>query len=138
MWIFNRKIRQSDISAPLFLSGWLAILINEFRRAESKKLVEITLRGQRAIPIKQIDIDGAISTGETLVVQKVVELKSEILFLEQEINDLGAQLAEPLDIGQSVDQSPSIFTRVINFVFKNKPIKNLKGGGYGRNEISNK
>jgi hypothetical protein len=95
-------------------------LINEFRHIESNFLNDIFLRGQRASPINQTDIDGVISTGEIIIAENIVQLTSKIGSLELEIEDIKKQLSEPIKIRGGGYQKQSLFRRAVGLIFKNQ------------------
>ena len=120
MFKFFRKARKKYLSVSNFKASkdWLSEIAYEFELVEEKVLVDLMLRGQRASPIYQHDVDGAMSTAEILVSQKICTCESSIKFLTQEISDLLEQLSKPLDLDDMDKKEDSFSNKVI--LFKNK------------------
>ena len=129
MGIFFKKRWKKYLSVPNFKESrdWLSEIAYEFQLVEEKVLIDLMLRGQRASPICQKDVEGAISTAELLVSERIATCKSTINSLNQEISDLQQQLSKPLDLEYEKKEEASLSDKAI--LFWNKFKRDRK---YGR------
>jgi hypothetical protein len=129
MGIIFKKRWKKYLSVPNFKESkdWLSEIAYEFQQIEEKVLIDLMLRGQRASPMCQKDVEGAISTAELLVSERIATCKSTINSLNQEISDLQQQLSKPLDLEYEKKEETSLSDKAI--LFWNKFMRDRK---YGR------
>ena len=117
MGIFFKKRWKKYLSVPNFKESkdWLSEIAYDFQQIEEKVLIDLMLRGQRASPMCQKDVEGAISTAELLVSERIATCKSTINSLNQEISDLQQQLSKPLDLEYEKKEEASLSDKAILF-----------------------
>ena len=98
----NKSVRGLDFIRNRFTPGYLTKIMKAYSQIDAQALYQIRVRGQRAWPMSQTDVDSAKATVSLLINQIVGEKRAKMKSLEREIDDLLSQLSETLDLSSSV------------------------------------
>ena len=102
MFFRNKPVGGLDYIQKKSTPAHLTTIMEAYSQIDAQALREIRVRGQRAWPMSQIDVDNAKATVSLLINQSLGEKRARMKSVGREIDDLLRQLSETLDFSSSM------------------------------------